>query len=130
MEVTLNQTDLVYFSKVLLYYELEAKKSFNGVNINSRDMNKLLKESKIILDYKNDVQEVKKCNKISFTTNGNKSLSLLRHIRNAFAHGQITTDDTCYDMKDDYRGKITMSGVIKKKSLKDLISVITREIIR
>lgn len=130
MEVTLNQTDLVYFSKVLLYYELEAKKSFNGVNINSRDMNKLLKETKIILDYKNEVHEVKKCNKISFTTNGNKSLSLLRHIRNAFAHGQITTDDTCYDIKDHYRGKMTMSGVIKKKLLKKLISVITREIIR
>ncbi len=122
--------ELAELSKFLLYYELEAKKSFNGVNINSRILTKFLKESKIILDYKNEVHEVKKCNKISFTTNGNKSLSLLRHIRNAFAHGQITTDGTRYDMKDYYRGKMTMSGVIKKKSLKDLISVIAREIIR
>lgn len=127
MNISLDDKELTYFSKFLLYYELEAKKAFNGLNINSRILNKFLKESKIVLDYKNKVQEVTKCNKISFTTNGNKSLSLLRHIRNAFAHGNISTDGTSYSMKDYYHGRLTMSGVIKKKLLKELISIIKKD---
>lgn len=58
----------------------------------------------------------------------NQVISLFAHIRNAFAHCNITQEKIhgiwFYCFKDYYRKKLTMTGKLKKKQLKEFVAML------
>jgi hypothetical protein len=51
---------------------------------------------------------------------------LLKHIRNAFAHGGLTREKNVFVIEDKYQGKVTAYGRINHKLLFLLIDKIVR----
>ena len=63
-------------------------------------------------------------NKIVFSAGSSVCYSLLKHIRNAFAHGGLIKEKNAFVIEDKYRGKITAYGRINHKLLFLLIDKI------
>ncbi len=83
------------------------------------------KSKHIKLDYKNKPYEHLEKNLIIFKTGGDStSPAFFKHIRNAFAHGNIYKKNNMYIIKDVYRKKITMYGYVGQNLIKELIEVI------
>ena len=62
--------------------------------------------------------------KLKFTDNGSACYFLLKHIRNAFAHGGLTKVKNAFVIEDKYKGKTTAYGRINHKLLFLLIDKI------
>lgn len=60
---------------------------------------------------------------------GNKGLSILSHLRHAFAHNRITVEENgrILHIKNEYRGDIKFNAVIAFDVLKDLMETLTKQ---
>lgn len=120
----LSKNDLPFFYDLTLYVEAAKRNGYKGKNLVSKETKLFLQENKINLSYKGKVGDTPRNNTIEFTKRGNILFCLLKHIRNAFAHGRIHVEGRSYIMQDANRGHLTMCGKINQKHLKDLFDFI------
>ncbi len=117
--------DLLFFSKLMLRYEKDIKKKKAlGYNIKNKEICKFLKSKAITLDRKTKPYVHCEKNYIVYTSYESACVDLIRHIRNAFAHGQIQIDKNCYLLEDYYKNKLSMYGRINTKYLIELLDLI------
>ncbi len=121
----LTSGDLTFFYELTLYVETAKAKGYKGKNLTQKATKQFLQEKKINLSYKGkEVVDTLRDNTISFTQSGNILFCLLKHIRNAFAHGHIHVEEQSYIMRDVYRNRLTMCGKVKQQKLKSFFKFI------
>lgn len=112
------ENEIEFFYNILSQYESES----NHKGYNYSRIEKVLQE-KIQLELKK-TPIVKPKEKNSFYYSGSsKAADFLRHVRNAFAHCNIFSDDTAntFSLYDEFRGECTMSGSMSKPLFYKLI---------
>lgn len=125
VNTTLGDIQVKFLYKLLFYLaDIERNKNVGGFYVKDKDLVKFLAEKQIVLDYKNVPKEHNEKNTIVFTQRGSTCYSLLRHIRNAFAHGRLTKVDNHFEVKDTYKGKMTAYGNFTPSTLFSLIDKI------
>ncbi len=124
MKCTLDTKEIIYFYEFLFRFEQSIRKEPTGYKINAKEVNKFKKTHNITLDDKCKVIEHCDKNKFIFKGNGAACFHFLKHIRNAFAHGQITKEKNYYIIEDKYKGKYTMYGRINKELFPELMEVL------
>lgn len=127
----LSEKEISYFYNLLFRYEQEYCQNPNGFDIRRADV--FIKNNHITLVYNNKkkksfvIKDHNKTNTIMFKhTKNSVPMSLIYHVRNAFAHGQIIDKGTNYVLYDIYGKKdnYTMYGVIRKELLQNLINLL------
>ena len=112
--------ELPFFYNILYRYEAEERKG-----LNYQFVEKELR-SVVNLQYKQkDVSGPISPNTIRYS-GGCVSVDLLRHVRNAFAHGNIRSDDSknIYSFYDEWHGQCNMKGIMNKDVFRKLINAI------
>lgn len=111
-----------FFYDLLAKYESES--NHKGYNYSRVDKGL---QAKVNLECKKKVpvNKPKDMNTFYFTGNS-KSADFLRHIRNAFAHCNIYSNDNMatFSIYDEHQGKCTMDGSMNKADLYKLIKEI------
>ena len=110
--------EIACFYSILSQYESETiHKGYNYSRID-KDL-----QAKINLELKKSPIVKPKENNTIYYTGNLKALDLFRHVRNAFAHCCIISDDNgmTYSFYDEYQGKCTMAGSMNKTLFKKLI---------
>lgn len=114
-------TELSFFYEILYQYENEENHKGYDIRFLSKEL-----RSKINLESKQkNITKPKTKNTICY--NGNTVIAdLLRHIRNAFAHCNISTTNNSltFSFYDEYQGRCTMSGSMDKAIFYNLIKEI------
>lgn len=126
MNDKLSDKEILYFYDILHWVENKIKKGeHKGYKIDDKRVLQFRKSKQVKLDYKNKPYEHWDRNLIIFKT-GNDSTcpAFFKHIRNAFAHGNIYKDKNMYIIKDIYRKEVTMYGYISQNLFKELIEII------
>ena len=120
----LSDEEIKYFAKLMLRYESKIKKDPKGYNF--RKLTKFLRKNNITLDYKTKPTDYNgnEKNTIIFSSKGSKCVNFIRHIRNAFAHNNITKVKNTYQLYDEDKKIPTMKGSIGTNLLKKLIAEI------
>lgn len=120
--------DLIYFSRFMLYCENEVRNNWYGFDIKNKQLQHFIKVVGISLKKGGQVENNNTiCYKI--ICKNKKKLatcaSILLHIRNAFAHGQLTRKGNIYVIMDkNGKGELTMHGRINADLLPQLIDSI------
>ena len=120
-----NETEFMY--KLTLYVErLLSSKKTKGFDIHK--INTWKKENGVILTHnKKHVGKPQNDNEIIYKKNASScGFSLLRHLRNAFAHGIFERKGDKFIFKDMYRGSINMYGIMKRSLFFELINEIIK----
>lgn len=126
MNDKLSDKEILYFYDILHFVENKIKKGeHKGYRIGDKGVKRFCKSNQLKLDYENKPYEHCNRNFIIFKT-GNDSTcpAFFKHIRNAFAHGNIYKNKNLYILKDVYSKEITMYGYIGQNLFKELIEVI------
>lgn len=122
---TLSDDEVKYLYKLLFYLaDLERNKNTNGFYVKDKELSKFLKKENIELDYKKTPEVHYDKNKIIFVPRSSTCFFLLKHIRNAFAHGRLTKIKNQLEIVDTYNGKITAYGIFTPNVLFKLIDKI------
>lgn len=125
VNTTLNNQEIRYFYELLFYLsDLQKKRDTKGFNILNKELKRFLIDEGVKLDHKTVPNVHYDKNRIIFTGGGSVGYSLLRHIRNAFAHGGLIKEKNAFVIEDKYQGKITAYGRINHKLLFLLIDKI------
>ena len=126
MNEKLSDKEILYFYDILHLVENKIKKGeHKGYKIDDKRVLQFRKSQQVKLDYKNKPYEHWDKNFIIFKTGSDSTCpAFFKHIRNAFAHGNIYKNKNMYIIKDIYRKEITMYGYIGQNLLKELIEVI------
>lgn len=126
MSDKLSDKEVLYFYDILHLVENKIKKGeHNGYKINDKSVRVFCESKHVKLDYKNKPYEHWTKNLIIFKTGSDSTCpAFFKHIRNAFAHGNIFKNKNMYIIKDVYGKEITMYGYIGQNLLKELIEVI------
>ena len=127
VNTTLNNQEIKYLYELLFYLsDLQKTGKTSGFYIDNKELKKFLKEKSIALDYKTQPVMHYDKNRIIFTKGSSACYFLLKHIRNAFAHGGLTREKNVFVIEDKYQGKVTAYGRINHKLLFLLIDKIVR----
>lgn len=119
----LRGNEVEFFYSILSQYESE--KNHKGYNYSRIDKGL---QAKISLFLKTSPIAKPKDNNTIYYTGHTKVASLLKHVRNSFAHCNITSDDkeNTFSFYDEYNGLCTMSGSMDKTLFKKLIYEINK----
>ena len=115
----------VFLYKLVLYCEdVKQKKDFARFISRVKEIQYFLRQNSITLIYNQKPEQ--HCDKNTIRFNGTTSAGwdLLRHLRNAIAHGTLTKSGNSLKMTDEYNGKLTMYGNLETNLLLPLIDVI------
>lgn len=124
-ENRLSDKEILYFYDLLFRVENQIKNGdTKNYRIDRKEVTSFRKKEQIDLNYKEKPHEHCQKNLIIFKTNKSTCFDLLKHIRNAFAHGNIFHSKNMYIIKDYYKKEITMYGYISQNLLPKLIQVI------
>ncbi|MBQ8050384.1 MAG: hypothetical protein IJ197_02250 [Bacteroidaceae bacterium] len=116
----LKDTEVPFFYNIMYRYEVEERKGYNFSQID--------KGIRSIINLNNNQKSVSgiiPTNTICYS-GGSKSVDFLRHIRNAFAHCNIISDDTkdVYTFYDEWHNQCTMKGSMNRNVFHKLINAI------
>lgn len=125
MNDKLSDKEILYFYDILHFVENKIKKGeHKGYKIDDKKIKNFYISKHVKLDYKDKPYEHWNKNMIIFKTGSDSACpAFFKHIRNAFAHGNIYKNKNMYIVKDVYRKEITMYGYIGQNLLKELIEV-------
>ncbi len=128
---SLSNPEKLFWANLLIYVEQEVKSNPKGFNIKNKSLTQFCKQNGIVLEPKESSKQLlalnpgKDKNILRFKYSGSACASLLRHLRNAFAHFNINKDAKGnYELCDKYNGSLTMTGHIKPKLLFALVEQI------
>ena len=125
VNTTLSNQEIKYLYELLFYLsDLQKNGKINGFDIRNKNLKEFLKSACVKLDYTMPPAPHYDKNKIVFFAASSVCYSLLKHIRNAFAHGGLIKEKTAFVIEDKYRGMITAYGRINHKLLFLLIDKI------
>lgn len=128
MNQTLTESEILFFYNLLFKYEHESKAGYKDDEVEEQ-MGDMVQLDANYKDGDNITDEQMNCLKFS-PYRKNKCWAILRHIRNAFAHGNIQSveGDTAFLIKDysdrSKRSKCNMLAKIDKQIFYNLISTI------
>lgn len=132
----LSQSDILYLYSFLCHYERELKKQAGTFDVNNLKLCKYLREQDIYLGSLNANERKKSANHRFYIlyeqrvnnkeSGGDKIHHLLRHTRNAIAHGLISKGQkqilSLYD--EGVNKKVTMEGRIKSDVFYALLNLL------
>ena len=119
----LNRVDLEFFYYCVCNEQNDQMlKSVNWDN----QIKPYLDENGVEVAFVTDSEQIPPCDcknriKLSFYTGEDKTSSFFRHLRNSFVHFRISHHQKYYMLNDEHNGKITMSGKIEVRILKDIV---------
>lgn len=116
----------LYFARILQWYESEVKGHPFGLNIKNKNLKSFLEKNKITIKADKSIPESVDPKTFIFKSHKSQCVDLIRHIRNAFAHDNITNNNGELTLKDEYHKKTAMCGCIKFNKLKELITIIQK----
>lgn len=115
----------VFLYKLLLYCEnVKRSNDFTGFDIRKKEIRNFLEQKKITLNYNEKPHQHYDKNTIIFNISHSVGWDLLRHLRNAVAHGSLTKSKNVLQLSDKNNGKLTMYGNLSDNLLLPLIDVI------
>lgn len=130
MQNNLSQKEIVLFYEFLNCYESNLKQLKNDKSLGkiSNEFKSKLKQFQIKINVVNKGKFPSSTylisNEIFMTLSKNSQmLSFLNHLRNSIAHCLIKRVGHKYHISDNYRGILTMNGIINEQYLKDLINL-------
>lgn len=125
MDNKLSDKEILYFYGILDFVENIIKNGkHKGYRIDDKRVNEFIKNKNIKLDYKNKPHKHLNKNLIMFKIGRDSACpSFFKHIRNAFAHGNIYKNKNMYLIKDFYKKDMTMYGYIGQNLLKELVEI-------
>ena len=125
INTSLNDSEVKYLYKMLFYLSnIEKTGESKGFDVRDKKLNQFLKSECIKLDYKNTPIKHFEKNTIIFKKGDSACFYLLKHIRNAFAHGRLTKIKNQYEIVDFYKGKMTAYGLFSPSKLFNLVDKI------
>ena len=125
INTSLNDSEVKYLYKLLFYLsDIERSGESKGFDVRNKQLNQFLKSECIKLDYKNTPIKHYDKNSIIFKKGDSVCLSLLKHIRNAFAHGRLIKIKNQYEIVDIYKEKMTAYGLFSSSVLFNLVDKI------
>lgn len=129
--ISLSNNEKLFWANLLIYVEQEVKPNPKGFNIKNKSLTQFCNQNGIVLDPKESSKKLLALNPgndkntIRFKYSGSACASLLRHLRNTFAHFNIYKDAKGnYELHDKYNGSLTMTAHIKPKLLFALVEQI------
>jgi hypothetical protein len=129
--ISLSNPEKLFWANLLIYVEQEVKPNSKGFSFKKKSLTKFCKQNGIVLESLKNSKALpaltpgKDKNTIRFKCSGSACADLLRHLRNAFAHFNISKDAKGnYELCDKHNGVLTMAGHIKPKLLIALVEQI------
>ncbi|MBQ3130838.1 MAG: hypothetical protein IJC23_08200 [Bacteroidaceae bacterium] len=127
VKIPMGNQEIIYLYELLYYLsDLQIKKEIGGFDIRNKQLQSFLRKEGIKLDYKTKPVVHYEKNYIKFSVGKTVCYSLLKHIRNAYAHGLLAKEKNEFVFMDKYQGKITAYGRIYHKLLFALIDIIVK----
>jgi hypothetical protein len=129
MTHNLNKDEIEFFYKILYKYEHESHAGYQDKEVEKMIGSKVTLDD-VHKDSENITTEKKNC--LQFPHRQNKCITILNHIRNAFAHGNIqsienNTEFLIQDYSDKkVRSKCNMLGIINKKDFYELMDAMEK----
>lgn len=125
METTLNldNNDCHILTEILWFYENVMKGSGKDYTIKDKDIKQFLKKHKIKLLKRGD-NIPQTGYYLQFPLLRLSCVSIIRGIRNSFAHGQVFRDGRDLVFENIYKGSLTLRGRIRRDLIKGLFDVI------
>lgn len=119
----LEAKEMEFFYKILYQYENEENHKGYNLRFLSREL-----RSKIVLKGKQTNITAPKSKNTLYYNGSTVIADLLRHIRNAFAHCNISSskNSSSFSFHDEYQGHCTMAGTMDKAIFYSLIKEINK----
>lgn len=126
----LSNDEKLFWSNLLIYVEEEVKPNSNGFNITNKSLTQFCRQNNIVLVSQKGSKQLPALsqtdkNTIRFKYSNKACATLLKHLRNAFAHCNINKDAKGnYELQDKYNSSLTMTGRIEPNLLYKLVEQI------